>query len=125
MWSDSKVALHWIRGHASRWKTFVANCVAHIQTQLPDAQWRHVAGRDNPADCASRGINPQELIDHKLWWKEPDWLIKEESSNKIEISEIDLPEKKATSMSVKSKIIVEPELLLKYSSLHQLLRISA
>jgi len=67
LWSDSKVALFWIQGHASRWKTYVANRVSHIQLQLPDAHWRHVPGRENPADCASRGIQPGELISHPLW----------------------------------------------------------
>ena len=31
-------------------------------------------GVDNPADCASRGLFPSELIDHNLWWEGPDWL---------------------------------------------------
>jgi hypothetical protein len=34
-WSDSQVALAWIQGHPSRWKTFVANRVSYIQTSLP------------------------------------------------------------------------------------------
>ncbi|XP_018405185.1 PREDICTED: uncharacterized protein LOC108781645 [Cyphomyrmex costatus] len=61
-WSDSRVALCWIQGHASRWKTYVANRVSQIQQQLPEARWRHVPGKDNPADCASRGITPTDLI---------------------------------------------------------------
>jgi len=74
MWSDSKVALHWIQGHASRWKTYVANRVAHIQEMLPEAHWRHVPGKQNPADCASRRITPSDLIIHPLWWTGPAWL---------------------------------------------------
>jgi len=38
LWSDFKVTLHWIQGHASRWKTYVANRVSRIQQQLPEAQ---------------------------------------------------------------------------------------
>jgi len=74
LWSDSTVALGWIRGHPSQWETFVANRVSEIQTTLPDAQWRHVAGSDNPADCASRGLFPSELMDHPLWWRGPAWM---------------------------------------------------
>ncbi|XP_011176358.1 uncharacterized protein LOC105208251 [Solenopsis invicta] len=44
LWSDSTVALGWIRGHPTRWKTFVANRVADIQTRVPDALWHHVPG---------------------------------------------------------------------------------
>ncbi|XP_029171108.1 uncharacterized protein LOC114940554 [Nylanderia fulva] len=128
LWSDSTVTLQWIRGHSSRWKTFVANRVAHIQTQLPNAQWRHVAGRDNPADCASRGINPSELINHALWWTGPTWLSQHESAwpnSEMEIRGDDVPERKATSLMTVNRVIVEPEILLRFSSLHRLLRISA
>ncbi|KAL6442303.1 hypothetical protein ACFW04_002512 [Cataglyphis niger] len=67
LWSDSTVALGWIRGHPSRWKVYVANRVAEIQTALPGAHWHHLPGKENPADCASRGISPSELVDHLLW----------------------------------------------------------
>ncbi|XP_011065256.1 PREDICTED: uncharacterized protein LOC105152584 [Acromyrmex echinatior] len=66
LWSDSKVTLYWIQGHASRWKTYVTNRVSTIQEALPEGRWRHVPGRDNPADCASRGITSGELMDHPL-----------------------------------------------------------
>ncbi|XP_029178626.1 uncharacterized protein LOC114946340 [Nylanderia fulva] len=128
LWSDSTVTLQWIRGHSSRWKTFVANRVAHIQTQLPNAQWRHVAGHDNPADCASRGINPSELINHALWWTGPTWLSQNESAwpnSEMEIRGDDVPERKATSLMTVNRVIIEPEILLRFSSLHRLLRISA
>ena len=29
--------------------------------------WKHVNGAHNPADCASRGVFPAELVDHELW----------------------------------------------------------
>ncbi|XP_076684106.1 uncharacterized protein LOC143377073 [Andrena cerasifolii] len=74
LWSDSAIALDWIRGHSSRWKTYVANRVASIQHELPDAQWHHVSGLENPADCASRGLPPSRLPDFTLWWSGPSWL---------------------------------------------------
>ncbi|XP_029156108.1 uncharacterized protein LOC114928910 [Nylanderia fulva] len=128
LWSDSKVTLHWIQGHAARWKTFVANRVAHIQTQLPDAQWRHVAGKDNPADCASRGINPEELVNHTLWWTGPTWLALDETawpSSEVHIAEDDLPEQRTTSLMTKGSVVVEPDILLRFSALHRLLRVTA
>ncbi|XP_050463467.1 uncharacterized protein LOC126857789 [Cataglyphis hispanica] len=74
LWSDSTVALGWIRGHPSRWKVYVANRVAEIQAALPGAHWHHLPGTENPADCASRGISPSELVAHPLWWRGPLWL---------------------------------------------------
>lgn len=73
LWTDSTVALSWIRGHPAKWTTFVANRVAEIQRLNRDAKWRHVPGRINPADCASRGVSPRELLEHPLW-REPDFL---------------------------------------------------
>ncbi|XP_071643010.1 uncharacterized protein [Temnothorax longispinosus] len=35
-WIDAEVVLAWLRQHPSRWKTFVANRVAEIQSRLPD-----------------------------------------------------------------------------------------
>ncbi|XP_029171118.1 uncharacterized protein LOC114940560 [Nylanderia fulva] len=66
LWTDSTVTLGWIRGHPARWTTFVANRVAEIHRENQDAKWRHVPGRDNPADCASRGVSPRELLRHPL-----------------------------------------------------------
>ena len=28
----------------------------------------------NPADCASHGLLPSELLTHDLWWNGPSWL---------------------------------------------------
>ncbi|XP_029170207.1 uncharacterized protein LOC114939928 [Nylanderia fulva] len=128
LWSDSKVTLQWIQGHASRWKTFVANRVSHIQTLLPNALWRHVAGQDNPADCASRGVTPSELTNHTLWWTGPTWLLEEETAwpiAEVNTQEDDLSERRAVSLLTKSLVVMEPELLLRFSSLHRLLRVTA
>ncbi|CAG7710011.1 unnamed protein product [Allacma fusca] len=76
-WTDSTIVLHWIRGESNRWQTFVANRVSRIQDSLPIAHWHHVRGKENPADCISRGILPAELLNHPLWWTGPSWLSQE------------------------------------------------
>ncbi|XP_055543438.1 uncharacterized protein LOC129728989 [Wyeomyia smithii] len=72
--SDSTVALAWIHGGASRWKTFVANRVAEITTILPAINWHHVDRHSNPADVISRGALPEQLINNSLWWHGPGWI---------------------------------------------------
>ncbi|XP_049875830.1 uncharacterized protein LOC126380933 isoform X2 [Pectinophora gossypiella] len=37
--------------------------------------WRHVPTKLNPADLASRGVEPSQLINSKFWWEGPDYLI--------------------------------------------------
>ena len=44
-----------------------------LQHTTPQA-WKHVPTTSNPADCASRGMMPAELLSHQLWWDGPDWL---------------------------------------------------
>ena len=73
-WTDSEVVLGWLRGDPRRFKIFVGNRVSEIlELTLPKA-WRHVAGKDNPADCATRGLYPSQLADHTQWWQGPEWL---------------------------------------------------
>ena len=73
-WTDSVIVLHWLRGSPKRFKTYVGNRISNILELLGSECWRHVSGVTNPADCASRGLFPSELIEHELWWGGPDWL---------------------------------------------------
>ncbi|GFU47968.1 integrase catalytic domain-containing protein [Trichonephila clavipes] len=79
-WTDSKIVLFWLSSHPRKWKTFVANRTPEILEVLPTKHWRHVPSKENPADIASRGINPKCLPDCKLWWQGPPWLRQETSS---------------------------------------------
>ena len=76
-WSDSTIVLHWLDGSPKRFKTFVGNRVSAILDLLPARRWRHVPTETNPADCASRGLLPKEMIAYTLWWKGPPWLLLE------------------------------------------------
>ena len=73
-WTDSTIVLNWIRGSPRRFKIFVGNRVSKIMDLLPPDRWNHVASAVNPADCASRGLFPVELLNHRLWWSGPEWL---------------------------------------------------
>lgn len=73
-WTDSSIVIHWIHSQPSRWKTFVANRVSTIQQLVPMSCWRHVPTAENPADCASRGLDADTLHSFKLWWSGPTWL---------------------------------------------------
>lgn len=73
-WSDSTVALSWIKSLSHRWKTFVCNRVTQIQEHLPPEHWCHVYSGNNPVDCASHGVLPFELVNHPLWWADLPWL---------------------------------------------------
>ncbi|XP_060836320.1 uncharacterized protein LOC132918983 [Rhopalosiphum padi] len=74
LWTDSMVALGWIRSEDTRFKTYVANRVDQILELTNAQQWRHVGTADNPADMLSRGVLARELKDSELWWNGPQWL---------------------------------------------------
>lgn len=74
-YSDSKIVLHWLSEHPSNWSCFIGNRTAKILDGLPSALWYHVPTKLNPADCASRGIFPEELSKHELWWHGPSFLL--------------------------------------------------
>ncbi|XP_066153278.1 uncharacterized protein [Euwallacea fornicatus] len=78
-WSDSTIALAWIRSSSSEWKPFVSNRVAEIQDITDLASWGYVNTSDNPADILSRGLSPGELVNNKLWWHGPHWLSSNQS----------------------------------------------
>lgn len=61
MYSDSKVALAWITSNPNRWKVFVSNKVIKKNKNVEKDCWKYVNTKDNPADCASRGLYPSEL----------------------------------------------------------------
>ena len=73
-WTDSKVALFWIKNEAGEWKQFVQNRVIEIRNLVSPNSWQHCPRKDNPADIPSRGINPSDLAGSMLWHSGPDWL---------------------------------------------------
>uniref|UniRef100_A0A915E1H7 Uncharacterized protein n=1 Tax=Ditylenchus dipsaci TaxID=166011 RepID=A0A915E1H7_9BILA len=77
LWSDSSCCLHWILGEEENQKRFIANRVKQIKANQ-DLEFRHVPGEHNPADLSSRGCTPNTLISSKVWWRGPEWLLKED-----------------------------------------------
>ena len=73
-WTDSQVVLGYISNEARRFHVYVANRVQQIRNQTEPAQWRYVNTGDNPADDASRGISPAELLIQSKWLSGPDFL---------------------------------------------------
>ena len=73
-WTDSAIVLAWLDGRPREMKTFVYNRVSFIMQATFPQTWQHVPTAENPADCASRGMMPKELLNHTLWWNGPVWL---------------------------------------------------
>lgn len=70
-WTDSTIVLNWIQGNPHCFKVYVGNRESQIMDFLPPDRWNHVVSADNPADCASRGLCPSEILTHHLWRNGP------------------------------------------------------
>lgn len=120
-WTDSTVVLAWLNKHPCTWKTFVANRVSEILTNLDSSHWFHVSTKDNPADYASRGTLPRDLINNTLWKYGPNFLrapfIEYTKPKNINTQE-------ETSIKTYVAVLEEP-IIERFSSLKRLLRVIA
>ena len=97
-YTDSQVALCWIRGTHREWKQFVHNRVTEIRALVPPVHWKHCPGILNPADIPSRGVTSTEMPQKvELWLHGPDNLGGMESEQPQE----DLPEECITELKKK------------------------
>ena len=103
--SDSMVALWWIRGEPTNWKTFVCHRVGKIQSKMDIQDFYHVGTQDNAADCLSRGLPPRQLMNSNMWWHGPEWLTAKEPSkwpirSLDDLDAMDLPEQVPIKVAV-------------------------
>ena len=72
-WSDSEVALYWIKGVRRDWKPWIENRVNKIRNLVKLESWRHIPGDINPADLATREGKVDDLL-VQTWWSGPNFL---------------------------------------------------
>ncbi|XP_054001602.1 uncharacterized protein LOC128888603 [Hylaeus anthracinus] len=130
LWTDSNVTLTWIKSQPGRWKEFVRNRVSQIHELAPDAQWRHVPGTSNSADCASRGISTDQLEKLNLWWEGPHWLTQPtehwpaQPAHAEAVAELEVRPNVSLIITA-PKLSYHWDLIYKYSSLIKLYRLTA
>jgi len=73
-YTDSLVALFWIRGTTKEWRPFVKTTVSEIHRRVHRDLWSHCPGSSNAADLPSRGLTLLELFVSQLWRRGPEWL---------------------------------------------------
>ena len=125
-YTDSTITLAWIQGDPSRWHTFVANRVAEITTVLSPDQWQHVRSEDNPADAASRGISPSELLRSSLWWNGPTWLETSTNSGSTPQFHVLVPEQRKAVCALTTQTLDNFQcIFLRFSCYNKLRRVVA
>ena len=74
-WSDSEVALCWIKGKEKSWRSWVENRVVNIRKMVDTDRWFHVEGVHNPADIPTRLVSCEESL--RKWFDGSEILYKE------------------------------------------------
>lgn len=104
LWSDSMIAISWIKMSPNLLKPFVQNRVIQINELTGELPWLHVAGKVNPADLLSRGIPLDVLQQSDIWWHGPTFLreirnnYNQNNSASLDVS--DLPELKLNATAL-------------------------
>jgi len=128
-WSDSTTVLSWLKLPHDSFKIFVSNRVHKVTSLLPACHWNYISSTSNPADCASRGIFPTELVNYKLYWDGPDVLYSEETEWVAlgpKLLTDGLPEMKTASLTTliaNTKEPPEPEWYARFSSYIHMIRV--
>ena len=73
--SDSEITLYRLKKPPESYKVWVANRLKAIHDQTDIQDWKKVATGENPADITSRGAYLPELMDSKLYFHGPEWLV--------------------------------------------------
>ena len=67
-WTDSQVVLAYIRSNSKRFKVFIATRIHQIKESTRVNQWYYVSSKENPADNASRGLDPRKKTSNSQWF---------------------------------------------------------
>ncbi|KAF8766344.1 hypothetical protein HNY73_019417 [Argiope bruennichi] len=104
-----------------------------IQVRIADggnlSDWYHIPGKLNPADCATRGLFPEQLKDASYWWNGPDWIKQEfhplVPSLEVLTTNLDEPDSVPEPTSINADRNPLNDVLLKFSSYTKLIRVFA
>ena len=73
-WTDSFIVLKYLQNQSTRFHRFVSHRIQVIQDLTSVSDWHYVPTRFNPADLASRGVQPTETDKINTWLQGPKFL---------------------------------------------------
>jgi hypothetical protein len=73
-YTDSTTVLHYLLNQKKRFPIFIANRIQFILDYSKKDDWRYVDSKINPADCASRGMNVQDITNNSVWLRGPEFI---------------------------------------------------
>ena len=79
-WSDSLIAMWWIKQNHKTWKLWIQNRVKKIRKNVIIEHWNYVTSENNPTEVVTRRISPNSLVKMLLWRNSPSVLGRGEDS---------------------------------------------
>ncbi|XP_068735428.1 uncharacterized protein [Montipora capricornis] len=130
-WLDSTAVLQYIKNEDKRFHTVVENSMEVIHDVSKPSLWNIDESARNPADDASRGLTPEELLLQDRWFKGPEFLWKLEESWPVPSSPLPSipdkdPEIKSQGQTNRTTMVSEESnlnsMIQRYSSWYELKR---
>ena len=75
-WIDSSIVYGWILNLDKKYDDYIAKRLKKIRQVIAPEQLKLVPSKLNPADIASRGMTPKQLVENKTFWFEGPAFIK-------------------------------------------------
>ena len=129
LWSDSKIALHYISNTHRRFSVYVSHRVAEIVSNSDVKEWHHIPGAMNVADDCTRGMQIRDVTPECQWISGLKFLSppseqwpSNEAVPEIDESELELKASVFTTSSTPVTNLVDWE---KYSCWRRLVRLYA
>ena len=82
-YTDSTVALSWIKSDPFTLQLFVSNRVTLIQSLSDPTCWFHTPGTENPSDILSRGCLMDQLLSNENWLNGPSSIESVNNNNDL------------------------------------------
>lgn len=96
LFTDSSTVLHWIQSPYKKYHTYVSHRLMEILELTAKDNWYYINTTQNPADLLTRGVAPQDLPAHPLWWHGPTWLLQDNQSWPLTTSPVNLQSQEDT-----------------------------
>lgn len=128
LFCDSQIVLAWLVTATMKVPAYIGNRVKQINNLTQNMSWTYTPSLLNPADILSRGADPQDVVNCKLWLQGPDYLLESDNYN-FHLSEIEKPMsscieiKKDISLHVKTDSEVVDPFFERFSSLFKMTRV--
>ena len=74
LWSDSQMALWWLKQVNKRWSVWVQNRIEYVWALIEPSRWYYVSTYCNPSNFSTRFNLLRSFRFSSLWWEGPSYL---------------------------------------------------